>query len=42
MGVPSLFAYFFKKYNKCMRYVIEPTKENPFPNGHFDKSVLME
>lgn len=37
MGVPSFFAYFFKKYNKSAYYAVEPTESNPFPNGHFDK-----
>jgi 5'-3' exoribonuclease 1 len=32
MGVPSLFAYFFKKYNKCARYVV---RKDVSKNGIF-------
>ena len=41
MGVPSLFAFFFKKYNKCMRYAKIPKDSDEQPNGHFDKFELV-
>ncbi|KAK2946109.1 putative 5'-3' exoribonuclease 2 [Blattamonas nauphoetae] len=36
MGVPSLFAYFYKKYHKCSKLVKTINKENPQIDNHTD------
>ncbi|KAA6375348.1 MAG: putative 5'-3' exoribonuclease 1 [Streblomastix strix] len=36
MGVPSLFAYFFKRYHKCIRVAVHPSVDNKTPNGVYD------